>query len=69
MGPCASASQSVDCPFWSSSLLEEFVRGAQVRIISCCFMLLAAVCLTLAVLGATVVVSLTIKPFQKLCRA
>ena len=39
------------------------------RIISCCFMLLAAVCLTLAVLGATVVVSLTIKPFQKLCRA
>ena len=32
-------------------------------------MLLAAVCLTLAVLGATVVVSLTIKPFQKLCRA
>ena len=30
---------------------------------------LAAVCLTLAVLGATVVVSLTIKPFQKLCRA
>ena len=56
-------------PFWSSSLLEEFVRGAQVRIISCRFMLLAAVCLTLAVLGATVVVSLTIKPFQKLCRA
>ena len=48
---------------------EEFVWGAQVRIISCCFMLLAAVCLTLAVLGATVVVSLTIKPFQKLCRA
>ena len=49
-------------------MLEEFVWGAQVWIISC-FMLLAAVCLTLAVLGATVVVSLTIKPFQKLCRA